>query len=235
MHKEIKENKSCNSTTTTLKKVFQNFWTKELLISHRPITLTAGLYSQQSSAPSTKGFNMTVSQSTENENRKTTVAVRIWRPEQRSQTCGLPNFFFFTFLWPRIITNFFTTKPIRCTNFTNLFWRETPDDRQFLCPSSGVYSLYSQQWYMSYRFVNSFRAGPGVWHIPLLSVQWINSWWWTEELSKTCRVSAKNEFVKLVHLVGFIIKKCGLPVHFIQPSHAFYSNYGTLPSSVSCF
>ena len=46
-----------------------------------------------------------------------------------------------------------------------------------------------------------------VWHIPLLSVQWINSWWWTEELSETCRVSCQNKFVKLVHLVGFIIKK----------------------------
>jgi hypothetical protein len=29
----------------------------------------------------------------------------------------------------------------------------------FLCPSSGVYSLYNQQWYMSYRFEDSFRAG----------------------------------------------------------------------------
>jgi hypothetical protein len=28
-----------------------------------------------------------------------------------------------------------------------------------------------------------------VWHIPLLSVQWINCWWWTEELSETCIVS----------------------------------------------
>jgi hypothetical protein len=46
-----------------------------------------------------------------------------------------------------------------------------------------------------------------VWHIPLLSVQLINSWWWTEELSETCRVSCQNKFVKLVHLVGFIIKK----------------------------
>jgi len=46
-----------------------------------------------------------------------------------------------------------------------------------------------------------------VWHIPLLSVQWINSWWWTVEMSKTCRVSCQNKFVKLVHLVGFIIKK----------------------------
>jgi hypothetical protein len=46
-----------------------------------------------------------------------------------------------------------------------------------------------------------------VWHIPLLSVQWINSWWWTDELSETCRVSWQNKFVKLVHLVGFYYKK----------------------------
>jgi len=69
----------------------------------------------------------------------------------------------------------------------------------------------------------SFRAGPGwnwvpswscskavykpVWHIPLLSLQWINSWWWADELSETCRVSRKNKFVKFLHLVGFITKK----------------------------
>ena len=29
---------------------------------------------------------------------------------------------------------------------------------QFFCTSSGVYSLYTQQWYMSHRFVDSFRA-----------------------------------------------------------------------------
>ena len=46
-----------------------------------------------------------------------------------------------------------------------------------------------------------------IWHVPLLSVQWINSWWWTDELSETCRVSCQNKFVKLVHLVGFITKK----------------------------
>jgi hypothetical protein len=45
---------------------------------------------------------------------------------------------------------------------------------------------------------NFFRAGP-VW--------WINSWWWTDELSETCTVSWQNKFVKLVHLVSFIIKK----------------------------
>jgi hypothetical protein len=88
---------------------------------------------------------------------------------------------------------------------------------QFVCPSPGVYSLYTQQWYMSYSFVESFRAVPTwfcsktfykpVSHIPLVSVQQINSWWWAGELSETCRFSCRNKFVKLVHPVGFIIKK----------------------------
>ena len=90
---------------------------------------------------------------------------------------------------------------------------------QFLCPSSGV---YSQQCYMSYRFVDSCRAGTGcnavpswfcskavfkpVWYIPVPSVQCISSWWWEEELPETCRDSCRSKFGKLVHLVGFIIK-----------------------------
>ena len=65
--------------------------------------------------------------------------------------------------------------------------------------------------------LSSFRAIPSwscskavnkpVWHTPLLNVQWINSWWWTDELSETCRVSWQNKFVKLVHPFGIITKK----------------------------
>jgi hypothetical protein len=46
---------------------------------------------------------------------------------------------------------FFVIKPTRCTNFTNLFCYET----LHASDSSGVYSLYTQQWCMSYRFVDS--------------------------------------------------------------------------------
>ena len=45
-----------------------------------------------------------------------------------------------------------------------------------------------------------------VWHIPLLCVQWKNTWWWIEELSETRRVVFQNEFEKSVHLVGFMIR-----------------------------
>ena len=97
----------------------------------------------------------------------------------------------FTFMWPCIVTDFFIIKLTRCTNFTNLFlaWNSTCF-WQFLCPSSGVYWLYTRQWYMSYRFVDSFRAGPG-WNSIMVLLEFhtrINLW-------------------KLVHLVSFIIKK----------------------------
>jgi hypothetical protein len=46
-----------------------------------------------------------------------------------------------------------------------------------------------------------------VWHIPVPSLHWINSWWWVEELPETCRVSYRSKFGKFVLLVGFIIKK----------------------------
>jgi hypothetical protein len=40
-----------------------------------------------------------------------------------------------------------------------------------------------------------------------------NSWWWTEELSEICRISFQNKFEKLVHLVGFIVRKWSLRLY----------------------
>jgi hypothetical protein len=56
-------------------------------------------------------------------------------------------------------------------------------------------------------FTNVFVIKLYMFRTVRLSVQWINSWWWTDELSETCRVSWRNKFLKLVHLVGFITKK----------------------------
>ena len=85
---------------------------------------------------------------------------------------------------------------------------------EFVCPSSGVYSLYTQQSYMACRFVDSFILvllesclQTCMTYTIAECYQWINSWWWTDELSETCWVSWQNEFVKLVHLVGFITKR----------------------------
>jgi len=53
-------------------------------------------------------------------------------------------------------------RPTRCANFANLFlaWNSTCFG-QCLCPSTGVHSPYTRQWYMSYRFVDSLWAGSG--------------------------------------------------------------------------
>ena len=55
---------------------------------------------------------------------------------------------------------FLAIKPTRCNNFPNLFLEgNSTCFGQFLCPSSGIFSLYTQQWYISYRFADSLRAG----------------------------------------------------------------------------
>jgi len=81
----------------------------------------------------------------------------------------------------------------------------------------GSFPLYTQQWYMSYRFADCLLAGSGCSIvIPLASTQQTsitytiavctveNSRWWTEELSETCRVSFQNKFEKLVQLVNLL-------------------------------
>jgi len=46
-----------------------------------------------------------------------------------------------------------------------------------------------------------------VWHIPLLSVQWINSWLWTDKLSATCRVSWQNKICEISASSWFYYKE----------------------------
>ena len=110
-------------------------------------------------------------------------------------------------MWPCcIVTNFFIVKPSTWTNFPNLLWHETLN-------VSGSSSAHHQEFIhctlstgICHRSCSKAVFKP-VWHIPVPSVFWINSWWWTEELPETCKVSYRSKFGKLVHLVGFIIKK----------------------------
>ena len=83
---------------------------------------------------------------------------------------------------------FLITKPTRCTYFSNLFLEGNYMFRTVPLSIIRSFSLYTQQWYMSYRIVDSLRAGSGwnrvpswsctqavskpLWHIPLLCVQW---------------------------------------------------------------
>ena len=70
------------------------------------------------------------------------------------------------------------------------FWNITTCFGQFLC-----FSLYTQQWYMSYMFADSSKHA---WHIPLLCVQWKTP----DDGQRNC--PKINE--KLVLLVDFIIR-----------------------------
>jgi hypothetical protein len=111
-------------------------------------------------------------------------------------------------MWPCcIVTNFFLIKPTRCTNFTSLFCHET----LHVSDSSSVHHQVLIHCTLSNGICHTglyttFEQDQDGTAVPLLSVQWINTWWWTEELSETCRVSWQNKFVKVVHLVGFITK-----------------------------
>jgi len=110
---------------------------------------------------------------------------------------------------------FLIIKSTRCTNFSNLFleWNSTCF-RHFLCPSSGVFLLYTKQWYMSYRFVDSLWAGANapahklsanLYNIPLLCVQWKTPDDGQRNCLKHVEIHFKNKFEKLVQLVGFVI------------------------------
>jgi len=64
--------------------------------------------------------------------------------------------------------------------------------------------LYTQQWYMSYRF--ACAVGKPVWHTPLLCVPWKTPDDGQRNCPKHVEFHSKNKFEKLVHLVGFIIR-----------------------------
>ena len=64
------------------------------------------------------------------------------------------------------------------------------------------FSLWTQQWHMSYRFADSKH----VWLIPLLCVQWKTPNDGQRNCPKHVEFYSKNKFEKLVHLIGFIIR-----------------------------
>ena len=77
------------------------------------------------------------------------------------------------------------------------------------------FSLYTQQWYMSYSRIRteldpswscSQPVSKPVWHIPLLCVQWKTPDDGQRNCPKHVAFYTKNTFEKLVHLVGFIIR-----------------------------
>jgi hypothetical protein len=110
--------------------------------------------------------------------------------------------------------NFFIIKPTRCTNFANLFWHETLHVSD---SSSIIRSLFTVHSAMVH-VIQVCRQLASRTRVLLESCLQtcmtctiaectVNKLLMIDELSETCRVSCQNKFVKLVYLVGFIIKK----------------------------
>jgi len=130
------------------------------------------------------------------------------------------------FVWPFIVTNFFIIKPTRYTNFTiysgiKLYMFQTVPlsiiRSLFTVHSAMVYIIQVCRKLLSRTRSCSKAVYKPVWHIPLLSVQWINSWWWTEELFKhvefhariNCEISASIWFYykeKYIHTFLYLVK-----------------------------
>jgi len=109
----------------------------------------------------------------------------------------------------------------QCTNFSNLFlkWSSTCF-RQFLCPSSevfhcthsngichtGLLTVCEQDQHVPSWSCLQAVSKP-VWLIPLLCVQWKTPDDGQRNCLKHVEFHSKNKFEKLVHLVGFIVRK----------------------------
>ena len=123
-------------------------------------------------------------------------------------------FFFLTFSWPCVVINSYNK-----TNYMHQFLKFIFEIKFYMfrtVPLSIVrsFSLYTQQWYMSYRFDDSLRAAnrpdlavsEPVWHIPLLCVRWKTPDDGQRNCPKHVEFYSENKFEKLLNLVGFIIR-----------------------------
>jgi hypothetical protein len=132
------------------------------------------------------------------------------------------------FTWLCIVIICLIIKPTRCTNFSNLFWNEI----LYVSHSSSVHhqEFFTVHTTMVYvipfcgQLASSIRMEFSSILILLASCLHIcmtyttavctvkNSWWWTEELSETCRAPFQNKIEKLVHLGVYIIRNLYLNI-----------------------
>ena len=124
---------------------------------------------------------------------------------------------------------FYIIKPTRCTNFSISFWNETLHVSDSSCVRhQEFFTVHTSMVYviqvcgqLASRIRSPILILLARSSILILLASCLQScmtyttavctvkysWWWTEELSKTCRVSFQNKIEKSVHLVGFSIWK----------------------------
>ena len=98
----------------------------------------------------------------------------------------------------------FRIKPTRCTNFSSLFWNET----LHVSDNSSVrhqelFTVHTVVVYVKQVLLTACEQQTTMTYTTAVR-KVKNAWWWTVELSATCRVSFKNKFEKLAHLIGLI-------------------------------
>jgi len=100
-------------------------------------------------------------------------------------------------------------KPTKCSNFSNLFleWNSARFG-QFLCPSSGVFHCTHSNGICYTDLLTAASSCQQIcitYTIAVCTVK--NSWWWTEELSETCRVSLQEWIWEIRASSWFYYKK----------------------------
>jgi hypothetical protein len=120
--------------------------------------------------------------------------------------------------------NFLIIEPNRCTNFSKVFileWNSTSFG-QFLCPSSGVFHCTHRNFIYhtclltsceqeQMLLLASCQQTSMTYTIAVCTVE--NSWWWTEELPETCRVSFQNKNVWEISASSWFYYKKIITIH----------------------
>jgi hypothetical protein len=108
--------------------------------------------------------------------------------------------FFFTFVWPYIVTNFFIIKP-KDTLISKFILAKNEPPRVSSSSSAhhqesinctlgtGICHTGLKKTFEQGRDIPTRPCSEAVWRIPVPSVQLMDSWWWAEELPETCRGS----------------------------------------------
>jgi len=111
---------------------------------------------------------------------------------------------------------FLIIKPTRCTNFSNLFleWNYTFRTVPLSIIRNFFFTVHAAMLYPSWSC--SQAVSKPVWHIPLLRVQWKTP----DGGQRNCPKRVENKFEKLVHLVGFSIRKVESKVVLLHEPHA---------------
>ena len=123
-----------------------------------------------------------------------------------------------TFMWPCIVIKFLQKNQLDALISQIYSWNKTlhvsdsssVHHQEFFTVHTAMVYVIQVCWELASRLslLASCQQTCMTYTIAVCTVK--NSWWWTEELSETCRVSFQNKFEKLVHLVGFIIRICNV-------------------------